>query len=160
MLMKRLSSFIRLNSAFMLQLEYLMTCFILGVVTSTFTEGVGIMDHITTDRGYSLPGIYFPQSYSGIELAKFDISVMLSTSDMRTIERIIKDGSTVPNFVVKNRKQSTNKNMGKAASERTPNAETRQAARVCYTLEPKFCTCRRYYRNLFLLIAAFIKKHD
>lgn len=102
--MKRLNSSTRLNSACMLQLEYLTTCFIPEVVTSIFTEGVGIMDHITTDHGYSLPEIYFPLFYSGTELAKFDISVMWSTADMRTIERIIKDGSTVLNFVVKNGK--------------------------------------------------------
>jgi hypothetical protein len=92
-----------------------MICFILGLITSTFTAGVGIVDHITTARGYLLPGEIFHRFYSGTELTKSDISVMLSSDDMSTIERIMMDDSTVPNYVVKDGKQSAKKNIGKAA---------------------------------------------
>jgi hypothetical protein len=113
MLMKRLSSSIRLRSICMLRSEFLMTWFIPGSITSTFTEDVGIVGRITMARGYLLRGDLSHRFYSGIELTVSGITVTKSSDDMSEIEGIMMDDSTVPNFVVEVGKLSAEKNIGK-----------------------------------------------
>lgn len=77
-----------------------MTWFIPGLITSTSTVGAGIVGHITTARGYLLPGDIFPRFCSSSELTMSAITVIWSTDDIRTTERAMTDESTVPSFVV------------------------------------------------------------
>jgi hypothetical protein len=76
----------------------------MGSITSTFTADVGIVVRFTMAHGCLLLGDISHEPCSGSELAIFGITVLLSSGDIRMIERTITGESTVPNSVVKNAK--------------------------------------------------------
>ena len=109
-----------------------MTWFIPVLITTTSTVAVGTAGRITTDRGHLLPDETIPRFYSGIESVRSDITVMRSSGDMSTTGHIMTGDSTALNFEVKDGDRAHREFW----QDKSANAETGQAARVFFVLNP------------------------